>query len=254
VTTNRTRVKVLDVIVDAVSMDALTDEILEWTDSGSSHVAIGINAHVCNLVARDPHLRALVANSDLNYADGQSIVWAAKALGVTIPERVATTDLVVPVVARAATEGKNVFFFGGAPGVAAEAAARLRKRNPGLKIESHHGHIDDADRPALIRSINAHRTDILFVGLGDPAQQEWVRDHRDDVSARAILTCGGLFDWLSGSNRRAPKWMIRAGLEWLWRMIIEPRRLARRYLVGNPIFIAAVVRQRFSALSVPRRS
>lgn len=251
---HRSRVEVLDVIIDAVGMDEVADQVLGWAEGTVSHIAVGINAHVCNLAARDPAFRALLAASDLNYADGQSIVWAARTLGVTIPERVATTDLVLPVARRAAAEGKKIFFFGGKPGVADEAAARLRKRVPGLAIASHHGYVDDAGTPAVIQQINAHGTDILFVGLGDPAQQQWAHEYQSALSARAILTCGGLFDWLSGRNKRAPDWMIRAGLEWLWRMMIEPRRLARRYLVGNPVFVAAIVRQRFLMMLAPERS
>lgn len=99
---------------------------------------------------------------------------------------------------------------------------------------------------ALFAGIAAHETDVLLVGLGDPAQQEWVHEHRSRLHASAVLTCGGLFDWLSGTHRRAPRWMIGAGLEWLWRLLIEPRRLARRYLVGNPVFIARLLLQLLS--------
>jgi N-acetylglucosaminyldiphosphoundecaprenol N-acetyl-beta-D-mannosaminyltransferase len=97
--------------------------------------------------------------------------------------------------------------------------------------------------PHVIELINAFAPDILFVGLGDPLQQHWVETYRDQLNAPAILTCGGLFDWVSGDNRRAPRWMISSGFEWLWRLMIEPRRLASRYLIGNPVFLFRLARQ-----------
>lgn len=130
-----------------------------------------------------------------------------------------------------------------ADGVAESAATKLRAKIPGLALRTHHGYVSADQIDGVLDDIAAHGTRILFVGMGDPAQQLWVDAHRDRLPP-AVLTCGGLFDWLSGSNRRAPEWMIRAGLEWLWRLIIEPRRLAKRYLLGNPSFMAAVARQK----------
>lgn len=229
--------------VDAVSLDELLDEIDRWIVDGGRHVAVGVNANVCNLAARDPEMRRHLDAADLLYADGQSVVWASRLLGHPVPERIATTDLVHPLVGRAAGAGHRVFLFGGAPGIAEQAARVLAEQNPGLLIAHRDGYVSDADRPALIAEIAAFETDILFVGLGDPLQQDWVSRHRDELRVPAILTCGGLFDWISGANRRAPAWMIRGGLEWLWRLAIEPRRLARRYLLGNPLFLGRLLGQ-----------
>src|SRR5690606_1469122 len=113
-----------------------------------------------------------------------------------------------------------VYFLGAAPGVAESAAERLRAKIPDLRLRTHHGYVERGEIDRVLDDIAAHGTGILFVGMGDPAQQFWVDEHRDRLPP-AVLTCGGLFDWLSGSNRRAPEWMIRGGLEWLWRLIIE---------------------------------
>ncbi|MGW8482196.1 WecB/TagA/CpsF family glycosyltransferase [Microbacterium sp. NPDC055903] len=226
---------------------SLVARVIEMARSDGVDVSVGVNAHVCNLARKDASFRSLLARST-NYADGQSVVWAARILGGELPERLATTDLAEPILRAAADAGIPAYFFGAADGVAEAAAERLRARIPGLELRTHHGYVKDAGVDAVLDDIAGHRTGILFVGMGDPAQQLWVDAHRDRLPP-AVLTCGGLFDWLSGSNRRAPSWMIKAGLEWLWRLMIEPRRLARRYLLGNPSFMLAVARQKLRGRS-----
>lgn len=228
--------------VGSFSESTLIDRILTMASGDRVEVAVGINASVCNLARKDRHFQQLLSAST-TYADGQSVVWAARLLGAALPGRLATTDIAEPILRAAAQAGFPVYFFGAAEGVAERAAKKLRAKVPGLALCAHHGYVAPEQVDAVLDEIAAHGTRILFVGMGDPAQQLWVEAHRDRLPP-AVLTCGGLFDWLSGSNRRAPTWMIRAGLEWLWRLIIEPRRLAKRYLLGNPAFIGAVARQK----------
>ena len=242
--TKRTSGSVVGVRVDAVTMNGAVGTILRWVDESlPPRVAVGVNAYVCNMATTNRRFSSLLDSVDLLYADGQSVVWAARLLKIPVTERIATTDLVDPLMAACARAGHSVFFFGGKPGVAQQAAQNLAARHPGLKIRSNDGYVSESDTESLLDSIEGHGTDVLFVGLGDPLQQEWIDRHRGRITAPAILTCGGLFDWMSGQNIRAPKWMISAGLEWLWRLIIEPRRLARRYLIGNPVFIARLAAQ-----------
>lgn len=241
-------VDVAGVRVDSFTQASLVERVLAMAVGPRTSVAVGVNAHVCNLARRDRALAGLLSTST-TYADGQSVVWAARLLGGDLPERLATTDVAEPILRAAAAADLPVYFFGAADGVAERAAELLRSRFPGLRLRTHHGYVSAGDVEAVLDDISAHGTRILFVGMGDPAQQLWVDTHRDRLPP-AVLTCGGLFDWLSGSNRRAPVWMIRAGLEWLWRLMIEPRRLAKRYLLGNPSFMAAVFGQ---MLRRPRR-
>jgi N-acetylglucosaminyldiphosphoundecaprenol N-acetyl-beta-D-mannosaminyltransferase len=241
------RPRVVNSPLDPLSMDQVVDTVLEWTSSRRPHIAIGVNAAVCNLASRNAEFRRLVSRADLAYADGQSVVWAARALGVAVPERVATTDLVYPLMQACARRGKRVYLYGGKPDVVEAAAERLRAYAPGLQLRFRHGFEPESRMADLIDDMNGFGTDVLLVGLGDPLQQEWIDRHRDRLQVPAVLTCGGLFDWTSGSRRRAPQWMIRGGLEWLWRLLLEPRRLARRYLVGNPEFVARLVAQRIGA-------
>ncbi|KGM09874.1 WecB/TagA/CpsF family glycosyltransferase [Cellulomonas bogoriensis] len=230
---------VVGVRVHAVGMAAAVEAVMTWVRAaGPPRVAVGVNAYVCTMAAKDVAFSDLLDRADLAYADGQSVVWAARLLGLAVPERVATTDLLLPLARACAEQGARVFMLGGAPGVAALAAAALRERVPGLAVATADGFEDLADEQSLLARIDEHGTDVLLVGLGDPLQQVWADRFRAATAVPAILTCGGLFDWASGRHRRAPAWMIRAGLEWAWRLMIEPRRLARRYLVGNVDFLA----------------
>lgn len=240
-TARAARGSVLQVPLDGLSQAGIVQQLIAWTASSTAHVAVGINANVCNLAHTDSTFRDRLWQADLCYADGQSVVWAGRALGVAVPERVATTDLVYPLAEECARQGKRMFLFGAAPGIAEEAAARLADHAPGLQVAVSDGYVSAGRTDDLLASIRSHRTDVLLVGLGDPLQQEWIATHRASLGVPVILSCGGLFDWTSGNHRRAPHWMIRAGLEWLWRLMIEPRRLAKRYLVGNPVFVARFV-------------
>lgn len=242
--TSEGSVELLDLRVDVTDIERLVCAVMAWTKQRDRvRTAVGVNAHVCNLAAREPEFRWLVRDADLAYADGQSVVWASRLFGVHMPERVATTDALFPLCTSAAAAGKRVFFYGSAPGIAARAASRLRTLEPALQIAVSHGYVPEHEMDDLVRRINDFGTHILFVGLGDPLQQYWIARHRDQLQVPAVLTCGGLFDWTSGENRRPPQWMVTAGLEWLWRVLIEPRRLAKRYLLGNPAFVARVLRQ-----------
>lgn len=235
-------VSVAGVRVDSFTLSSLTERVLQMACSEGVDVAVGVNAYVCNQARGDSRFSGLLANAT-TYADGQSVVWASRLLGGRLPERLATTDVAAPILRAAADEGIHAYFLGGAEGVAAAAAERLRADIPGLRLRTHHGYFSAEETAAVLKDIRDHGTGILFVGLGDPAQQLWIDAHRD-LLPPAVLTCGGLFDWLSGRNPRAPEWMTQVGLEWLWRLGLEPCRLGRRYLVGNPVFIAAVLRQR----------
>lgn len=237
------RGRVVSVPVDAVSEAEALEVVGRWIDDGGTHVAVGVNANVCNLAARDGRFRAAVEAADLCCADGQSIVIAARLLGLPVPERLATTDLVHPLVRLARDRGRAVFLFGSRPGVAERAAERLRRENPGLVVAVEHGYIPTDQLPELLQRIDRVDPALLFVGLGDPRQQEWIAENRPALRVPGVFSCGGLLDWLAGEHRRAPAWMIRLGLEWLWRLAIEPRRLARRYLIGNPAFLLRLARQ-----------
>lgn len=194
------------------------------------------NGQVISLCARDAHIRELFFSADLIHADGMPLVFASRVMGRRcLPERVATTDLFHDVAALAQAEGASCYLLGASAAVIDKAAHNVRQRYPRLTIAGfHHGYFDRAEEDAVLAAINAARPDILWIGLGVPAEQEFARRNRARLKVGLIKTSGGLFDFLAGKNPRAPAWMQAAGLEWLFRALQEPRRLRRRYLTTNP--------------------
>jgi N-acetylglucosaminyldiphosphoundecaprenol N-acetyl-beta-D-mannosaminyltransferase len=173
---------------------------------------------------------------------------AARLLGGRIPERITYADWAWRLAAFAEAEGLSLFLLGARPGVAEVAARRLRALHPDLDIAGvSHGHFDhepgSPQNEAVLREVNAARPDILLVGLGMPLQERWLMENRRRIEAGVALTGGAVFDYLSGGLRRGPRVLTDNGFEWLARLIIEPRRLWRRYLLGNPLFLLRVLGQ-----------
>jgi exopolysaccharide biosynthesis WecB/TagA/CpsF family protein len=200
-------------------------------------VITSANGQVISMCAQDASIRALFLSADLIHADGMPLVFASRVKSRTpLPERVATTDL-FHNVARAAVRGKATFFLLGATSEVMDAAVRkVRDRYPSLQLVGHrNGYFSRADVDRIAAEIDAAAPDILWIGMGAPAELEISLALRDRVkNVGVIKTSGGLFDFLSGKNRRAPPWMQAAGLEWLFRAALEPRRLLYRYLTTNP--------------------
>jgi N-acetylglucosaminyldiphosphoundecaprenol N-acetyl-beta-D-mannosaminyltransferase len=238
------RASILGIRLDGCSEEQLVRTVEAWVDDGNRQFAVPVNAHLVNLANADPELAEILRHSGLNYADGQAVVWAGRMLGQPVPGRMCTTDVIPSLAANWALRGFSVFLLGGSPGVAEEAARLLQAQHLGLKIaDTRHGYFDPEDAAEIVEQINRSGAEVLLVGLGNPHQEKWVWRHLDALAPDAILTCGGLFDWLSGRKRRAPAWMYRNGLEWLYRLLLEPRRLFVRYVVGNPKFCLLVARE-----------
>ncbi len=195
------------------------------------------NGEVIARAARDGALAALFAQADQILADGQPLVIASRWLcRHPLPERVATTDLFHDVARRAEETGTTFYLFGATEKENARAAAVIREAYPKLAVVGRsHGYLSGRDLLSRLDEIDALAPDILWLGLGVPREQEFIVAHGHRLAHVGVIkTSGGLFDHLSGKNRRAPGWMQKAGLEWLWRAFLEPRRLFWRYLTTNP--------------------
>lgn len=221
-------------------------------ERASTRVAF-VNAHCINVSYRDAGYRHALATCDRLFADGSGLAIAARAHGEPLCDNVNGTDLFPVLCARAAAAGVGLFLFGGRPGVAEGAAGRMLREHPGLTISGcHHGYLcsaDDEDR--LIAEINASGAQILLVGLGVPVQDVWLERVRERLAPAVIVGVGGLFDYFSDRIPRAPRTLRALGLEWCWRLAMEPRRLARRYLAGNVEFLVRLVRLRLAASIAP---
>lgn len=248
--------------VDRVTFGGALDRIHDLVTAGGGGLVFTPNVDHVVLAERHPEFRAAYAAAALSLADGTPIVWAARLLGQPLPERVAGSDLVWPLAERAAAAGWRVYLLGAGPGVADEAAARLRGRL-GLQVvgtDSPRIRLDGPDdSAAALERVRSARPHLLLVGLGAPKQEIWLHRHRAALGGVVSLGVGAGLDFVAGRVPRAPRWMSRAGLEWLFRLSREPRRLWRRYLVDDPRFLAVLWRawrtrpRRYSA-STPRSS
>ena len=197
-----------------------------------------VNAHCINMMRTNPAYARALSHADTLLPDGSGIALAAKMAGRQIAENLNGTDLFPEICAEAAAAGQPLFLLGGKPGVVATVAAAMRRTHQGLTIAgTYHGYAPADYDDCLIDAINTSGASILLVGMGVPEQEIWIAKHRAQLTVPVILGVGGLFDYYSGSIPRAPQFMRRAGAEWVWRLIQEPFRLGRRYLVGNPAFM-----------------
>ncbi len=247
------RINILGVSLQVCSKDELLDWIDRWARERRRSLVLSGNAHSLNLAHQQPWLRELMEKADVVRVDGVGLQLAGAVLGEWVPPRATWADWGWELAERCAREELSLFFLGAAPGVADEVAARMVQRFPSLRIVGvHHGLFDHSvgspGNEAVIQEINRARPDVLVVGLGMPLQERWLADNWERVDATVGLTCGGMFDYLSGRARRAPRWMTDHGLEWLGRLLIEPRRLWRRYLLGNPLFLWRLLLQRVGLL------
>ncbi|MCL5996852.1 MAG: WecB/TagA/CpsF family glycosyltransferase [Chloroflexi bacterium] len=241
---------ILGVPIDDLSMAEALDRIEQFImvgrSTGKSHQIATVNADFVIKAHADPELRQILQETDMATADGMPLVWGARALGVPLAGRVTGADLVPALAARAAQNGYSLYFLGGAPGVALRAAARLQELNAGLRIAGVSSpaipSLFEPD-PALLDTIRAAHPDILLVALGNPKQEKWINMHASELSIPIMIGVGGTLDFIAGTTRRAPEWMQHAGLEWLFRLIQEPRRLWKRYVVDLAGFGLFFVRQ-----------
>ena len=195
------------------------------------------NGQVLSMCARHSSVRELLLSTDLIHADGMPLVFISRLFHKQpLPERVCTTDLFHDVARAAPSRRARMFLLGATKEVIDEAMRRIRRLYPELDLAGHaHGYMRrDSDEDRVIERINAAQPDILWLGLGVPAEQAFAIRNRNRLSVGLIKTSGGLFDYVAGKNARAPAWMQRAGLEWAFRTYLEPRRLAGRYLATNP--------------------
>ncbi|MFP4173863.1 MAG: WecB/TagA/CpsF family glycosyltransferase [Candidatus Hydrogenedentota bacterium] len=202
--------------------------------------------HIC-LFHRRADMRAAYREAFLALPDGIPLLWAARLLGRPLKEKLSGSDLVPSLSAWAAKEGHSVFCFGAAEGVAEKAAQKLQEQYPGLKVAGVYSpplgfEGDPMENRRAIDAIRKARPDICFVALGCPKQELWLLEHYEDIGVPVSLGIGAGLDFVAGKVRRAPRCVQRIGLEWLWRLLQEPRRLWRRYLVEDALFFSLVWR------------
>jgi N-acetylglucosaminyldiphosphoundecaprenol N-acetyl-beta-D-mannosaminyltransferase len=239
------RVDILGIGVDDVEPGGLVAAVDSLMNKGGGNVAYA-NVHVVNQALSEPALGEFLRDADLVYCDGNGVRLGARILGQALPARMTGADLIWDLAA--AAEGRwRIFWLGGEPGVSAAAVNRLLERHPGLVMDSDHGFHEKSgpDDHACIERINAFEPDILLVGMGTPEQEQWIAERRSRLNARVVWCLGATADVVSGAERRGPSWLTGRA-EWIARLVHNPQRMWRRYLVGNPAFLMRVVAARLS--------
>lgn len=232
------QVRIHGVRVDAVAVDGLgAKELVRplLREPGCHHV-VTLNLEHLRRAASDARLRQIINSSSLVVPDGMPVVWAAKISGAPVSQRVTGHDLARALVELSASEGISLFFLGAAPGIGERAARNLRRRYPTVRIAGVYAPpicpypFPEEEDHRMVETINASGADALLVALGCPKQDLWLAAHRDELRVSVAISVGGVLDVMAGAAGRAPRWLQAVGLEWVYRLFQEPRRLWSRYL------------------------
>lgn len=243
-------VNLLGVRIHVIALAELL-EILAQIIIRQGKIVVGnVNAHAMNIAYAEPRFRDCLNNFGIVFCDGFGVKWGGRILGQHIKYRYTPPDWIDHLSELCVQYDFSLFLLGGRVGVAEEAASQLIACFPSLKIVGcYHGYFDkttgSSDNELVIQKINAVKPNILMVGFGMPLQEYWLEENWHKIQSNVALPVGAALDYISGEVRRGPRWMTDYGFEWLMRLIIEPNRLWRRYILGNPLFLWRVVKQRF---------
>ena len=240
------RFKIMNTYVNAISMDETIEEVEKIIAKRKPTQHVVINASKVNLMEKDLKLRKIVNSCPLINADGASIVWAAKRLGIPLKERVTGCDLFQKLVAVAEKKGYKIYLFGAKEEVVKKVKAIFEEKYPDIQIVGYrNGYFTEADEPEIVKDMAESGADMMFVAFSSPKKEYWVNKYIKQLNIPFVMGVGGSFDIVAGVTERAPKWWQDHGLEWLYRFIQEPRRMWKRYIIGNAKFIALTYKYKF---------
>lgn len=234
------QVEILGVNVNSLTMAQAVEAVQQFIAEKKVALVATANAEMLMRSTQDEELKDILNQADLVVPDGAGTVWAAGHLGESMPERVAGFDLAQELMREAPARGDRIYFFGSAPGVADKAKAKAEELYPGIQVVgTRNGFFTEADEPGIIAEIKAARPDILLAALGVPKQEKWLKKHMQELQVPVSIGVGGTLDVMAGVMERAPLWMQKAKLEWLFRGLKQPSRAGR--LLALPKFVLKVV-------------
>ena len=236
--------------INNLNMQEAINKIEALIKEGRPSYIVTPNAAHIVLLQKDAEFRKVYENAALVLADGMPLIWVSKFLGVPLKEKISGSDLVPKLCEVSAKKGFKVFLLGGRPNAALKSAKNLKKKYSGLQIAGIYSppfgfEKDKTENDTIIKMIVRSKPDILFIGLGAPKQEKWIYAHYKELNIPVSIGVGGTFDFVAGIVKRAPKWMQEVGLEWFFRFLQEPKRLWKRYLIGNTIFTWLVLKTLF---------
>ncbi len=233
------RYQILNTYVNALSLDETIAEVEGIIQRGIPTQHVVVNASKVNLMEADKELASIVNNCPLINADGASIVWAAKQLGIPLSERVTGIDLFLELIKLSADKGYKIYLFGAKEEVVTKVKRIFEEQYPDLQIVGYrNGYFSEADESQIVADMAASGADIMFVAFSSPKKEYWVHKYLNQIGIPFVMGVGGSFDVVAGVTDRAPEWMQNHGLEWFYRFVQEPKRLWKRYIVGNTKFVA----------------
>lgn len=235
-----TRIEFMGCPIDSMTMEGTVDKVLGWCAEGTpqSRTLITLNAGILMNMRTDAEFKRACTSGDLIVADGVPIVWSTKLLKMPLADRVAGVDLMEELLISGNECGLKIYLLGAQQEVIDTLSRKINKEYPNLEIAgSRNGFFGEKDDPEVIQDIRESGANILFIGMPSPFKEVWGEKYREQLGVNVIFGVGGSFDVLAGYVTRAPKWMQRSGLEWAWRLGMEPRKMWRRYLVTNSQFI-----------------
>ncbi len=252
------RFRLGEVSIDPLTFEQAIDAIERLVDLRRGGAVFTPNVDHIVRAGLDPHLREAYAHASLSLADGMPVIWASHLLGRPLPAKVSGSDLIDPLMARAAARGWRVYLLGGAEGVAARAAERLCVRYRDLHVVGTSAPrlddpLNDTQGELACLRVREAQPDLLLVGLGCPKQEVWSHRYAGALRPTVVVCVGGSFDFVTGRVKRAPRWMSTAGMEWLFRFAQEPRRLFGRYFVRGPRFLSILARAWWGGLGAGSR-
>ncbi|WP_415945028.1 WecB/TagA/CpsF family glycosyltransferase [Selenomonas montiformis] len=237
------KVNILGVRVDSVTMDEAVSRVEAYMDQRAGVMIATANAEMIMRATKDAELMQILNEAALVVPDGAGTVWAAHHLGYAMPERVAGYDMAQRLMADAPSHHRRIFFFGSAPGVAEKAKIKAEHLYPGIEIVGvRNGFFSAQDEPEILAQIRDARPDLLLTALGVPKQEKWLYRHLQELGVPVSIGVGGTLDVMAGVMKRAPYWMQKARLEWLFRGLLQPKRAGR--LMALPKFVMKVHRSR----------
>lgn len=238
-------VTVLGIRVVCLPRNQVLAVVGELIDAPGPSLLAYANAHSLNVASVNPAYRRVLDSAALVLNDGSGLAIAAKAQGKRFPDNLNGTDLTPRILELAAERDAPVFFLGGEPGIAEAAAKNLTARIPRLRVAGcRHGFFGRADEAGILRQIKESSTKVLIVAMGNPKQELWLDQHLGATGAYLGVAVGAFLDFTAGKVSRAPEWMRKAGVEWVYRLLLEPKRLFRRYVLGNLLFLGRVAVER----------
>ncbi|MEZ6047695.1 MAG: WecB/TagA/CpsF family glycosyltransferase [Planctomycetaceae bacterium] len=241
------QINILGVNIDDVTVARGVEIVEEMinTPQESPYSIYFVNAHTLNIAHADPAYGELLNRGDRVFGDGTGVRWGARLQGIQVRDNLVGTDFVPSLFTLTPEKGYSYYLLGSDTETVQKAADYAARMFPGWKQAGyHHGFIkDDVARHAAINQINACKPDIVLVGMGNPLQEKWIEEYKDQLQTKVCLGIGGLFDYWADNVSRAPLWVRKAGYEWVWRIIQQPRDKFKRYLVGNPLYLMNIYRE-----------